>query len=554
LGSGHETLGLEGGCSNGPVSLGDVWKALHDLEDRVRRQEQPVRAGESRRTEILAGTHTGLSAELQFKNATVVHGHDGMGRTAVPPLGWDRRFEILKRFIEEQGTARVPQRCNTAKYPGLGDWVARERYAYRIEQRLARNLPTPRNLKRISAERIAKLNSVGFFWGTTVSGHTDENEREEAEGEGCSVAGTASASAVQLPRDVVDADVVPVDDVHDCADGESEKQDVHVCTDGESEKQDVHVCTDGESEKHDVHDYADDVHDCADGQSEKQDVHDCADDVHDCADGESEKQDVALDDDVHDRVDGKSENQDEEQDDGVHKHVPTPGHHAVCDEDSSEKPPWEDFEGLSRLLLFQAPAQGPTDYALDGHVRDLGVARAARKHRKKCEKKKRDECRRVRNESGSAASDEHEAARPTRAKRSRQVRFVLDDGDEDAPLCKTRGRPVPGAPKPRCRVLGATRRFMQQGLGFSAEGAALYLHLSSSGAPHLVRALTIYALFPFAAADRARHALSLPRTDCLGCLYCGRTTGRFNGFFCDADGTFGALFCALVCYGPRPHA
>jgi hypothetical protein len=395
-----------------------------------------------------------------------------MGRTAVPPLGWDRRFEILKRFIEEQGTARVPQRCNTAKYPGLGDWVARERYAYRIEQRLARNLPTPRNLKRISAERIAKLNSVGFFWGTTVSGHTDENEREEAEGEGCSVAGTASASEVQLPRDVVDADVVPDDDVHDCADGECEKQD---------------------------------------------------------------------------------DKQDEEQDEGVKQNVPWPARRAVCDEDSSEKPAWEDSEGLSRLLLFQAPAdQTSTDGGPDELGFDLGVARAARKHRKKREKKKRDECRRVRDESGSAASDEHEAARPTRAKRSRQVRFVLDDGDEDATLCKTRGRPVPGAPKPRCRALGATRRFMQQGLGFSAEGAALYLHLSSSGAPHLVRALTIYALFPFAAADRARHALSLPRTDCLGCLYCGRTTGRFNGFFCDADGTFGALFCALVCYGPRP--
>jgi hypothetical protein len=480
FGSGHETLGLEGGCSNGPVSLGDVLKALHDLEDRVRRQEQPVRAGESRRTEILAGPHTGLSAEVQFKNATVVHGHDGKGRTAVPPLGWDRRFEILERFIEEQGTARVPQRCNTAKYPGLGDWVMRQRYAYRIEQRLARNLPTPRKLKRISAERIAKLNSVGFFWGTTVSGHTDENEQEE-EREGCSVAGTASASEVQLPRDAVDVDVVPDDgDVQDCADGECEKQD--------------------------------------DKQDDKQD-----------------------------------EEQDEEHDEGVKQNVPWPARRAVCDEDSSEKPAWEDSEGLSRLLLFQAPAdQTSTDGAPDELGCDLRVARATGKHRKKREKKKRekkkrDECRRVHDESGSAAANEHEAARPTRAKRSRQVRFVLDDEcDEDAPLCKTA---PPDAPEPGHQALGATRRFMQQGLGFSAEDAALYLHLSCSvegATPHLVRALTIYALFPFAVADRALHMLPWPRKDCLGCLYCGETTGRFNGFFCDADGTLAAWLRVAV--------
>jgi hypothetical protein len=335
----------------------------------------------------------------------------------------------------------------------------RQRYAYRIEQRLARSLPTPRKLKRISAERIAKLNSVGFLWGTTVSGDKDENE-QEAQEEGCSVAGTARASEVQLPRDVVDVDVdvVPDDDgVHDCVDGECEKQD-------------------------------------------------------------------------------------EQQDEGVKQHVPLPARRAVCDEDSSEKPAWEDSEGLSRLLLFQAPAdQGSTDCAPDELGCDLGVARATGKHRKKREKKKRDECRRVHDESGSAAANEHEAARPTRAKRSRQVRFVLDDEcDEDAPLCKTA---PPDAQEPGHQALGATRRFMQQGLGFLAEDAALYLHLSCSvegATPHLVRALTIYALFPFAVADRALHMLPWPRKDCLGCLYCGETAGRFNGFLCDADGTLAA--------------
>ena len=63
---------------------------------------------------------------------------------------WDKRFEELLVYKEENGNVNVPQiyKENTA----LGNWVNGQRFAFRM--------------KYISQERINKLNSVGFVWNT----------------------------------------------------------------------------------------------------------------------------------------------------------------------------------------------------------------------------------------------------------------------------------------------------------------------------------------------------------------------------------------------------
>lgn len=63
-------------------------------------------------------------------------------------FNWDDHFEELLIFKEKYGHSNIPH-TNTFN-PTLGDWVRRQREAYR--------------LKTISQPRINKLNSIGFVW------------------------------------------------------------------------------------------------------------------------------------------------------------------------------------------------------------------------------------------------------------------------------------------------------------------------------------------------------------------------------------------------------
>ena len=58
---------------------------------------------------------------------------------------WDQRFEELKKFRDEHGHCRVPQKSGK-----LGQWVKHQRNTKSI--RVAR-----------SEEKIAKLEAIGFF-------------------------------------------------------------------------------------------------------------------------------------------------------------------------------------------------------------------------------------------------------------------------------------------------------------------------------------------------------------------------------------------------------
>jgi len=60
---------------------------------------------------------------------------------------WERGFLALFEFKRREGHCRVPQSHVEGKYR-LGQWVNMQR----------------RNKKRMSAERMARLNKIGFLW------------------------------------------------------------------------------------------------------------------------------------------------------------------------------------------------------------------------------------------------------------------------------------------------------------------------------------------------------------------------------------------------------
>ena len=76
---------------------------------------------------------------------------------------WDLNFNNLIHYIAEFGTAKVPQSCNTPRYPKLGKWVSRQRDAYRNEQRRAQGID-PKRSERLSRMQIARLEAVDFQW------------------------------------------------------------------------------------------------------------------------------------------------------------------------------------------------------------------------------------------------------------------------------------------------------------------------------------------------------------------------------------------------------
>jgi hypothetical protein len=63
---------------------------------------------------------------------------------------WDVRFQELVQYKEEHGDTLVPQRND--KTGALGNWVVAQRYHYK------------RKNKRLTQERIDKLNLIGFVW------------------------------------------------------------------------------------------------------------------------------------------------------------------------------------------------------------------------------------------------------------------------------------------------------------------------------------------------------------------------------------------------------
>ncbi len=74
---------------------------------------------------------------------------------------WNQQFEALSEFVKEHGHARVP--FAWAANPVLGKWVQNQRAAYRSET-ARKDGRDPSTRGRMTLDRVAKLDSVGFDW------------------------------------------------------------------------------------------------------------------------------------------------------------------------------------------------------------------------------------------------------------------------------------------------------------------------------------------------------------------------------------------------------
>mgnify|MGYP000129382094 FL=1 len=70
---------------------------------------------------------------------------------------WDIKYEMLKKYYKEHGTARV-LRNTVVDGVALGKWVGTQRSAYRCEMMRREGKPLQKNPPRINSIQIAKLN------------------------------------------------------------------------------------------------------------------------------------------------------------------------------------------------------------------------------------------------------------------------------------------------------------------------------------------------------------------------------------------------------------
>lgn len=86
---------------------------------------------------------------------------------------WNAKFELLIKYVLENGDARVTQAFNTQEYPGLGSWVDLQRKAYRCRKILVQG-GVPNKMNRISEGQIAKLEAIGFEWDPNAADWEDK--------------------------------------------------------------------------------------------------------------------------------------------------------------------------------------------------------------------------------------------------------------------------------------------------------------------------------------------------------------------------------------------
>ena len=97
---------------------------------------------------------------------------------------WDKKFALLRRFIEEFGHCSVPHRFSTDDYPGLGRWVDVQRKHYRKRRQIeeeaatAGTVVTEAELEKrslISSFQVQMLEVVGLDWGARALNRWERN-------------------------------------------------------------------------------------------------------------------------------------------------------------------------------------------------------------------------------------------------------------------------------------------------------------------------------------------------------------------------------------------
>eukprot|EP00750_Incisomonas_marina_P006585 INCI14674.1.p1 GENE.INCI14674.1~~INCI14674.1.p1 ORF type:complete len:706 (-),score=158.07 INCI14674.1:334-2328(-) len=96
------------------------------------------------------------------------------------PHDWDSKFELLTKFVNEHGHARVPVRLNTEEYPKLGVWVMQQRAAFRSGRLTVKeHHPKHRIPVAVIQDRVARLNGIGFEWSIPAPNEEEAKLRAE---------------------------------------------------------------------------------------------------------------------------------------------------------------------------------------------------------------------------------------------------------------------------------------------------------------------------------------------------------------------------------------
>jgi len=83
-------------------------------------------------------------------------------RIGPPTRTWEENFQRLKVYSEKYGNCRVPQKKPGKGWEGLGDWVLFNRHWYL------------KHSKRLDADKIKRLEGIGFEWSLRNRGGTLE--------------------------------------------------------------------------------------------------------------------------------------------------------------------------------------------------------------------------------------------------------------------------------------------------------------------------------------------------------------------------------------------
>ena len=103
---------------------------------------------------------------------------------------WEKKFALLQKYKERHGHTQVPKAVNSEEFPQLGHWVQRQRSAYKNEQMLRQGQKLPKkNRRRISEDKIGKLEALGFEW--TVRRYAADQEQNQTKSVGPHTAATS---------------------------------------------------------------------------------------------------------------------------------------------------------------------------------------------------------------------------------------------------------------------------------------------------------------------------------------------------------------------------
>jgi len=121
-----------------------MFDELRKFKEREGHCNVPARFSDNPKLGNWVSTQRGQKLKISKERAAKLHSIDFTW--VEPDVRWEAMFEELRKFKEREGHCKVPRRYSNN--PELGRWVGTQR-----GQRL-----------KISKERAAKLDSIGFTW------------------------------------------------------------------------------------------------------------------------------------------------------------------------------------------------------------------------------------------------------------------------------------------------------------------------------------------------------------------------------------------------------